>query len=93
MGRLIAPDAGLRVSFLAAMDEFAAEGRAGGRTMVGADLAEYGERWRTEAGFAVYLEAVRAEEHTPRWADFVTQTTAGGSRTASTSGGSRSGTG
>jgi predicted acetyltransferase len=75
MGRLIAPDAGLRVSFLAAMDEFAAEGRAGGRTMVEADLAEYGERWRTEAGFVAYLEAVRAEEHTPRWADFVTQTT------------------
>jgi predicted acetyltransferase len=75
MGRLIAPDAGLRVSFLAAMDEFAAEGRAGGRTMVGADLAEHGERWHTEAGFAAYLEAVRAEEHTPRWADFVTQTT------------------
>src|SRR5688500_243731 len=75
MGWLIAPDAGLRVSFVAAMDEFAAEGRAGGRTMVGADLTEHGERWHSEAGFAAYLAAVRAEEDAPRGTGFVAQTT------------------
>jgi predicted acetyltransferase len=75
VARLVVLDVQARASFLAAMDEFAAEGRARGRTMVGGDLVEHGDRWHTEAGFAAYVAAVRAEERVPRWAGFVPQTT------------------
>ena len=75
MATLIAPDVRVHASFLAAMDEFRAEGRAGGRTMVGSDLVDHADRWHTAEGFAAYLADVRAEEHTPRWAGFVPQTT------------------
>ena len=75
MATLIVPDVRVHASFLSAMDEFRAEGRAGGRTMVGSDLAEHGDRWHTAEGFAAYLAGIRAAEHTPRWAGFVTQTT------------------
>jgi predicted acetyltransferase len=75
MPRLIEPDVRARESFLAAMDEFAAEGRAGGSTTVGSDLAERGDRWHTEAGFAEYVAAVRADERVARRQGLVTQTT------------------
>jgi len=75
MPRLLPPDARLRESYLAAMDEFAAEGRAGGDSMLGSDLATYGDRWHTEAGFAEFVASLRHEEREPRWADFVPQTT------------------
>jgi predicted acetyltransferase len=73
--RLIVPDVRVRVSFVAAMGEFAAEARAGDSTVVGSDLEGYGERWGTVAGFAAYVAEVLAEEHTPRRAGLVTQST------------------
>jgi predicted acetyltransferase len=75
VARLIVPDVRARESFLAAMAEFAAERRTGDRTMVGSDLERYGERWHTADGFAGYVADLLAEEHTPRWAGFVTQST------------------
>ena len=75
MPRLITPDVRARASFVAAMDEFAAEARTGDDTIIGSDLLRYRDQWRTAAGFAGYLADLVAEEHTPRWAGFVTQTT------------------
>ena len=75
MARLIVPDVRVRESFLAAMAEFAEEGRAGGHTKVGADLAEHGDRWHTGSGFAGYVAAVLDEARVPRSAGLVVQTT------------------
>ena len=54
------PTVVVRESFLAAMREFADEGRAGDDTMVGRDLREWGGRWETDEGFEAYVAAVRA---------------------------------
>ena len=76
MAELIAPDVRVRESFLAAMAEFAAEGRgaAGDTTMIGEDirsLLDCGE------DFAGYVERIRAEalEETPRRPGWVPCTT------------------
>ena len=45
MPSLVEPTVAVRESFLAAMREFADEGRTGGDTSVGRDLVEWGERW------------------------------------------------
>lgn len=77
MAALVAPDVRHRVSFLAAMAEFVAEGRAGGPSSMGCELAEWADRWSDEDGFAAYVHAVRCdtEEDAPRPAGFVPSTT------------------
>jgi predicted acetyltransferase len=68
MASLVEPTVVVRESFLAAMREFADEGRASHNTTVGRALVEWGERWETDEGFAAYVSAVvRArEEDAPR---------------------------
>jgi predicted acetyltransferase len=74
MPTLVRPDVRYHASFLAAMAEFAEEGRAGDQSMVGGDLATYGGVWHTRQGFARYVEDVLAAEHTPKREGFVTDT-------------------
>jgi predicted acetyltransferase len=74
MAELIRPDTRLKASFLAAMEEFREEGRAGGDTMIGWDLTRFGETWHTEEGFAAYVRETLAEAERPRAAGFVCQT-------------------
>jgi predicted acetyltransferase len=57
------------------MEEFVDEGRAGDDTMVGRELAEFGATWRTESGFATYVDELRAEAERPRKPGFVRCTT------------------
>ncbi|GAB3658245.1 GNAT family N-acetyltransferase [Nocardioides korecus] len=73
--RLVLPHVGVRRSFLAAMAEFAEEGRRGDDSMVGSDLERHGATWSTPAGFSAYVDAVLAERETPRQEGFVTSTT------------------
>jgi predicted acetyltransferase len=75
MPRLALPDTRYRLSFLAAMDEFAAEGRVGDDTMVGRDLEVHGPTWATSKGFAAYVDEVLAEVDRPRQPGFVCSTT------------------
>jgi predicted acetyltransferase len=75
MAELIVPDVRVRESFLAAMAEFAAEGR--GRpedpTMIGEDIRSLG----SGEGFAAYVQRIRDEalEETPRRPGWVPCTT------------------
>jgi predicted acetyltransferase len=62
MLKLVLPTSAVRASFVAAMQEFQSEGRAGDGTAVGRDIAEFGDRWHEPDGFAAYVEAVRAGE-------------------------------
>ena len=62
MNRLVTPDVSLQESFLAAMAEFAAEGRTGDGSGLGRDLAEWTGRWESEAGFAAYVAERVAEK-------------------------------
>lgn len=68
MPSLVEPTVAVRESFLAAMREFADEGRASDNTTVGRDLVEWGERWETDEGFAAYVDIVvrDREEDAPR---------------------------
>jgi predicted acetyltransferase len=75
MPELVEPTVRVHQSFLAAMEEFRAEGRAGDNTMVGRDLRDYGPTWTESAGFARYIEETIADAHTPRIEGFVPQTT------------------
>lgn len=75
MPELVRPDARYRTSFLAAMTEFAEEGRTGDGSMVGRDLARYAARWGDPEVFAGYVSGVRAEETRPARAGFVCSTT------------------
>jgi predicted acetyltransferase len=61
MPALITPDPALRPSFLAAMAEFADEGRTGDGSGIGRDLEEWVGRWETEEGFAAYVAEKVAE--------------------------------
>jgi predicted acetyltransferase len=76
---LSAPTVAVAGSFLAAMTEFAAEGRGGpdDDTMIGAEIRGWQRRWDTPEGFAAYVAALRAEseEETPRPAGWVPSTT------------------
>jgi len=74
---LVGPTVVVRESFLAAMREFADEGRAGDDTMVGRDLREWGGRWETDEGFEAYVAAVvrDQEEDAPRQPGWVPCTT------------------
>lgn len=79
MPELLSPLTRVHASFLAAMAEFAAEGRGrpDDHSMVGSDLREQAPRWSTPDGFAAYVAAVRADalEETPRREGWVPCTT------------------
>ena len=71
MAELIRLDARYHRSFLAAMAEFAAEGRTGDDSMVGGDLAEWTGRWETPDGFAEYVATLDADAERVRRQDWV----------------------
>jgi predicted acetyltransferase len=75
MPQLIAPDVRLHASFLAAMEEFRAEGRGGmaDNSMVGEDIRRHGADWAKPDVFAAYVAAQRADadEDAPRKPGFV----------------------
>src|SRR5512143_352359 len=70
MPELIAPDARLRRSFAAAMDEFRAEGRGspGAQSVIDGYVRDRSDAWLTEEAFEAFVESIRAErlEDTPR---------------------------
>jgi predicted acetyltransferase len=75
---LIEPTPLVHQSFLAAMAEFAAEGRGpADGSMIGHDLGTFGDRWPTPDGFAAYVQQVRdqALEESPRPDHHVPSTT------------------
>lgn len=76
--RLVDPDTRWYESFVAAMAEFAAEGRGGvsDDSMVGADLRLRQDRWRSPAAFAAYVDDVLAQrrENAPRPSGYVPST-------------------
>jgi predicted acetyltransferase len=61
MAALITPDVRLKDSFLAAMAEFADEGRTGDGSGIGRDLEQWTGRWETDEGFAAYVWEKLAE--------------------------------
>ena len=79
MPQLSEPTVTVKDSFLAAMAEFRAEGRGapGEHSMIAGEMRTYGDTWDSDAGFADYVEALRAQslEETPRPAHFVPCTT------------------
>ncbi|MCW2759786.1 MAG: GCN5-related N-acetyltransferase [Nocardioidaceae bacterium] len=66
MPTLAVPDVRFHTSFLAAMAEFADEGRTGDGTMVGNDLEDYGHTWGTPSGFASYVGVLLRDVEVPR---------------------------
>ena len=78
MPQLIAPDVRVRRSFLAALDEFRAEGRGAehDRSVIGAYLRDRVDDIGSDAAFGRFVAAVRADrlEATPRPAGFVPDT-------------------
>ena len=79
MPQLIPPTTWVHASFLAAMDEFQAEGRVGHAdySMIGHEIREYAARWADPAEFASYVRWLRADalEESPRGPGFVPATT------------------
>jgi predicted acetyltransferase len=78
MPELSRPTAAVHESFLAAMAEFAAEGRgAQDGSMIGYDIATYGPTWKSAQGFDAYVRHLHDEayEGTPRPAHHVPSTT------------------
>jgi predicted acetyltransferase len=75
MPELTRPHKRFRESFVAAMAEFVNEGRAGDDSMIGADLARFGQIWHTDEAFTTYVDQTLAESERPRQAGFVCQTT------------------
>ncbi|RFU86741.1 GNAT family N-acetyltransferase [Streptomyces triticagri] len=75
MPRLVAPDPRFRISFVAAMAEFAAADEFFGDTLA-RELTLYGDDWRTDRGFARYVAALEdeAREEGARPAGFVPAT-------------------
>ena len=73
------PTSQVRLSFLAAMEEFRAEGRgaANDDTMLGREIREFGVAWHDPAGFGAYTRYLReqAQEETPRRPGHVPSTT------------------
>lgn len=61
MPELIEPNARVSASFLAAVQEFLAEGRGGHDTMLGDWRALFEDRWHTEAGFAAFINHLHAD--------------------------------
>jgi predicted acetyltransferase len=70
MPQLVRPTTDVQQSFLAAMAEFRAEGRAtpADRSMIGHENRTYGDTWHTPEGFAKFVTDLRADalEETPR---------------------------
>jgi predicted acetyltransferase len=79
MPHLSRPGTRVRLSFLAAMREFQAEGRGGADdpTNVGDEIRDYGPSWSTPDGFATYVRWLRDQslEDSPRPAGYVPSTT------------------
>lgn len=76
---LVPPTPQVAVSFRAAMAEFRVEGRgsADDDSMIGYELRTFQPTWGDDAGFAAFVEALRAQsaEDTPRPAGIVPCTT------------------
>lgn len=79
MPELTVPTTGVHASFVAAMDEFATEGRGsiGDNSMVGRDIRERAPGWSDPDSFAAYVEAVVADSspESPRPTGYVAATT------------------
>ena len=79
MPELEIPCVHVRESFVAAMDEFRAEGRGDplDATMVGHEIRTFAGRWREPDGFAAYVHWLvgQAREDAPRPDGFVPSTT------------------
>jgi predicted acetyltransferase len=79
MAGLVVPLTRVHGSFLAAMAEFAAEGRgsADDETVLGWELREYGAGWTTSDGFATFVDMLKRQslETTPRPVGHVPATT------------------
>jgi predicted acetyltransferase len=79
MPDLVPPTSRVRVSFIAAMGEFRAEGRGGpgDQSMVGAEIRDHGATWADPERFEQYARQVRDEalDATPRPAGYVPSTT------------------
>ncbi len=75
---LVPPTVDARPSFLAAMDEYVAEGRGGPDDFsnIGADLRAYASTWSSPAGFADFVGFLLAQrrEETPRPPGYVPTT-------------------
>ena len=73
------PDGRVHRSFLAAMDEFAAEGRGGPEdtTMLGGEMRTWRTRWHDAEGFAEFVRALHrdSDPEAPRPAHWVPSTT------------------
>jgi predicted acetyltransferase len=70
MPALVTPHPRLKSSFLAAMREFADEGRAGDGSGIGRDLELWTGRWESDEGFAAYVAekvAERERVEDPDW--------------------------
>ncbi|MEV4621527.1 GNAT family N-acetyltransferase [Asanoa sp. NPDC049573] len=79
MPELLPPTVDVRRSFLTAMTEFQAEGRgaADDRSMIGAEIQAWGDRWDDPEVFAEYTAWLRAQalEESPRPPTHVPSTT------------------
>lgn len=79
MPQLAVPGIAAHASFVAAMDEFTAEGRGNiaDDSMIGADIRTHGGTWADPEVFATYVRRVRmdAEPAAPRPEGFVPATT------------------
>jgi predicted acetyltransferase len=79
MPELLPPSTRVHRSFLAAMDEFQAEGRGDpdDATMVGGEIRDFRDRWAAPEAFAAYVDWLRSQvlEETPRPEGFVPSTT------------------
>lgn len=75
MPELVLPTTAVRTSFLAAMDEFVADGATGSQTA--AWIADHAPGWQEPAAFADFVDEVvaDAEEDRPRPARYVPSTT------------------
>ena len=79
MPELIQPTSDVHASFLAAMDEFRAEGRGGpdDSSMIGHEMQDYGARWTDRGVFEEYVRWLRDQSlaDSPRAAGWVPSTT------------------
>ncbi|QKW32708.1 GNAT family N-acetyltransferase [Actinomadura sp. NAK00032] len=77
MPELVLPTAAVQESFVAAMEEFRAEGRAEavGNSSITQELREFGDTWRDPEVFGRYVMTLLDERWTPRREGFVTATT------------------
>jgi predicted acetyltransferase len=77
MPELVTPHVRLKSSFLAAMAEFADEGRAGDGSGIGRDLELWSGRWERDEGFAAYVAEKVAERERVEDPDWVLCTNLG----------------